>query len=524
MSAITITTLDFSYTSYFHPVFKNVTATIDTDWKLGLIGRNGRGKTTLLKLIHGSLVPDKGRIDKTVHTEIFPYDYHCAYKNTLDVIKENIGGFKTLEVQMTDLLSKTDEASALAYAHLHETYDALGGYQVETDILKEMALMGLEASLLDRDFETLSGGEQTKLLILALFLKPNHFILMDEPTNHLDIDGKKILATYLSKKKGFIVITHDRAFLDTTVDHIIAINKANIAIEKGTYSSWQRNKSMHEAFEQRTKANLEKKVDQLETTAEYKRKWSGTIEGSKNPYKTHNRGTGARSAKLMKGAKMLEKRIEKNLNAQRKLLMNYESVEAIEIDQMDSEVEKMLTLDGIRFGYGGKTLFRNFHMGINKGDAIWIRGQNGSGKTSLLKIITGEITSFEGTRIFSEGISITESRQLPIWQSGFLKDHLMMTDLNQDRFMDLVQRFDLSETLFERPIETFSSGEQKKVDLARALSMDNHLLVLDEPLNYMDIQFREQLEKAIKDYTPTIVFVEHDAWFGESVANKVIDL
>ncbi|MCD4713592.1 MAG: ATP-binding cassette domain-containing protein [Clostridiales bacterium] len=524
MSAITLSKLSFTYGTYYKPVFKDVTATIDTDWKLGLIGRNGRGKTTLLKLIHGSLSPDSGEITKSVKTEIFPYDYNCAYTNTLDILKENIGGFRSMESTMTTLLSSEDEKSMMEYARIQAEYEALGGYTVETDIHKEIAMLGLDASLLKRDFDTLSGGEQTKLLILALFLRPNHFILLDEPTNHLDIEGKRILAEYLAKKKGFIVITHDRKFLDTTVNHIIAINKSNITIEKGNYTSWHHNKTLYEAFELRTKTNLEKETEKLEDSSKDKRHWSGKIEGAKNPYKTHNRGTGARSARLMKSAKMLERRMEKHLEAKRRLLQNYETVQDFDIDQDDVDAQNLITLKNISFGYDKKMILSDINMKINKGDAIWLKGKNGSGKTTLIKIITGEIQNFKGERTVTDDLILAESKQLPIWQFGQIKEHLNESDIDADRFKELLKRFDLPDELYERPIESFSSGEQKKIDIARALSTKNHLLILDEPLNYMDIQFRGQLEKAMIDYKPTVVFVEHDEWFGEAVGSKVFEI
>ena len=251
MAQIIINNMSFYYKEYYEPIFENVNLNLDSNWKLGLIGRNGRGKTTLLRLIHGELLPDKGKVIKSMKTEFFPFPMVLNYKKTIDVIKENIGGLKTLEDNLEDL-------------ECLQKYIDLDGYQMESRILKELNLMNLSESLLDRDYNTLSGGEKTKINLLTLFLKSNVFILLDEPTNHLDIEGKRIIANYLKRKTGFIVVSHDRNFLDTVCDHILSINKKSINIEKGNYSTWLKNKELVEQYEFRTKEKLEKEILSLE--------------------------------------------------------------------------------------------------------------------------------------------------------------------------------------------------------------------------------------------------------------------
>lgn len=243
--------MSYSYKKYYEPIFNQVTVNIDTDWKLGLVGRNGRGKTTLLKLLHGQLQPDHGSIRKSVNTELFPYDNIYTYKSTMDTIKENIGGLRSMEDHLDNL-------------DILQKYIDMDGYVMESRIKKEMHRMNLPEELLDRNFEILSGGEKTKILMIALFLRTNTFILMDEPTNHLDMGGKKEIAKYLSKKKGFIVVSHDREFLNMIIDHVISINKADIQIEKGNYATWRKNMGMKEEFEFRTSDRLKQEITKLE--------------------------------------------------------------------------------------------------------------------------------------------------------------------------------------------------------------------------------------------------------------------
>ena len=234
MGKIIFEKVDFHYPEIYTPVFEKVSICIDTQWRLGLIGRNGRGKTTLLRLMGGELSPTAGRIKKDVAVEYFPYNYLGDAEETLDVIKECIGGLYSLEQHL-------DDADSL------EAYMELDGFGMEGKIRKEAGKIGLRDCVLERKFDTLSSGERTKALIIAMFLRQNTFVLLDEPTNHLDAYGKEELKNYLRRKRGFILVSHDRAFLDCVADHILSVNKADITVEKEiiphgkTIKGWSRN-------------------------------------------------------------------------------------------------------------------------------------------------------------------------------------------------------------------------------------------------------------------------------------------
>ena len=205
MSLISVNNLTFGYDGSLNNVFENVSFNIDTDWKLGLIGRNGKGKTTFLKLLLGEY-EYKGTISKNVEFDYFPFDVKDKEKMAIDIAHEIAPNIEDWE------------------------------------IIKELNLLNTDAEILYRNFNLLSGGEQIKILLISLFLKGNNFLLIDEPTNHLDCETRDNLVEYLKKKKGFILVSHDRNFLDKVVDHIISINNTNIDIQKGNFSSWQENK------------------------------------------------------------------------------------------------------------------------------------------------------------------------------------------------------------------------------------------------------------------------------------------
>lgn len=504
MSQIKINEMSFSYKTFYEPIFEKVTLNLDTDWRLGLIGRNGRGKTTFLKLLHSELLPDSGKINLETVTELFPYENKVRYPLTMDVIKENIGGLRTLEDNLEDM-------AAL------ERYLELDGFSMESLIKKEMYRMKLGEELLYRDFSLLSEGEKTKILLIALFLRKDTYLLLDEPTNHLDMRGKKDVADYLKRKKGFLVVSHDRGFLDEVTDHILSINKSDITLEQGNFTTWKQNKDLKDEFEARAGEKLSREVRQLERRAKESRVWAGTANTQKYPFASHARTNGAKA--YMGQAKRSEQQIQDKLEEKKSLLSNFESASRLEFEQLETEGAWLVKGKDVMFSYDGRELFHGLSFVIRKGDRIWVRGDNGAGKSTLLKLIAGKLSGRGIQR--AEELKITEALQEPLWKEGYLKE--LQEGINTESFDKLCSLFDLPQSLYDRPLETFSRGELKKIEIARALSAENHLILLDEPLNYMDIYFREQLEKAVLALKPTLVFVEHEEWFGERVATNVFD-
>ena len=530
MSKILIEEMSYYYADFYHPVFEKVNLTIDTDWRTGLVGRNGRGKTTLLKLLVGELEPTIGNIYIPRQMSYFPYSYDEKYIKTMDVVKETIGGLRTLELTMEDIINKNDVDRMDVYYEMLDQYQSLHGYEMESLILKEVERMQLDSSLLEQDFSILSGGEKTCMMILSLFLRQDGFVLLDEPTNHLDIQRKAVVSEYLKHKKGFIVVSHDTDFLNQVVDHIIAINKADISLEQGNYATWKHNMLRKEQYDLRTRDRLEQEIGQLERVSAKARNWSKVGNQQKYEFASHARTNGTRA--YMRQAKHAEQRIVDHIVEKKTLLRNLEEEKELDIVQASLE-ECLIEVTDLNFSYQSKKkqrkeLFSGFHFHMVSGEKIWLRGKNGAGKSTFLKLLTGELC---GSGIwYADHLSIEYSSQEPRWRNGDIRELFMEqsswedTRVRYERFLELCNCFDLPEDFYTRPLETLSSGELKKVDIARALSGENQLLLLDEPLNYMDVNFREQLVKALLKNEITVIFVEHDEAFGNMVATRIVDL
>lgn len=523
MPSIKLNTISFQYESSSEPVFENLSLSIDTQWKTGLIGRNGRGKSTLLQLFNGTFLPRRGNIESPCPTALFPFEIMDAHLPVFDVIKQSIAPFTQWEKEMETFLSRGDDQSMLQYGEIHDLYLKNNGYEIDPLIAKESQLIGLTAEMLARSFSTLSGGEQTRAMIAALFLKHNIFPLLDEPTNHLDMKGRELLGDYLSKKKGFVIVSHDRYFLDLCCDHIVALNKNDVRVVQGNYTTWNNQMSLEEETERARNENLAKEIASLETAAQQRRSWSFTRE--KEKHKAMDSGfVSRRAAKMMKRALALEQRIEKNIEEKKSLLRNRETVRLLKMDEAEHSPDMLISVENATIEINGKILVKNFSMNVRKGERVALLGNNGSGKTTLMRIIRGKMPLVSGNCYVPKFISIANGYQHSLWQTGMLKDHLTASGVDETRFRTIMGSFNIQGEIFDRPLETFSQGELKKVDLCRSFMKPHHLLVWDEPVNYIDIYSKEQIESVLLKDEPTMLFTEHDRAFVDKIATRVIDL
>lgn len=506
MAQIQIKDLTFYYEGSYDLIFDQASFTLDTDWKLGLIGRNGRGKTTLLRLLLGEY-EYTGTIASSVSFDYFPFQVEQKERNTIDIIEEIYPEYELWEV------------------------------------CKEIGELGVEADVLYRPFQTLSNGEQTKVLLSILFLKQHNFLLIDEPTNHLDQEGRECVANYLNRKKGFILVSHDRTFLDRCIDHVMSINKQGIQIVQGNFTTWYENKQRQDEYEFQENKKLKKEIRRLEEASKKTEKWSNEIEKTKKGHKNSgskvDRGyIGHKSAKMMKRSKVSEFRMEQEIEKKKKLLKNVEDMDTLKIYPLKHYKNELIRMENATLSYGKKEVISNLSFQIRQGEVTAIEGKNGCGKSTLIegiRLLANKRETYNGKQVdelsidgqtleIASGLVLSYVPQDTSFLKGSLDQYIEACKGDPTVFKMLLRKLDFSREHFQKPMESYSAGQKKKVLLAKSLSEKAHLYIWDEPLNYIDIFSRIQIENLIKENHLTMLVVEHDKTFLDHLVTKQIQL
>ena len=486
MSMIRVEDLTFAYPSSYDTIFEHVSFQMDTDWKLGLIGRNGRGKTTFLNLLLGKY-EYRGKIQACVQFDYFPYPVGNKDRPTADVLSE--------------------------VCPLAE----------EWELLRELSYLEVREDVLCRPFLTLSNGEQTKVLLAALFLNDGHFLLIDEPTNHLDRKARETVSAYLKRKKGFILVSHDRCFLDGCVDHILSINRSNIEVQSGNFSTWFTNFQRQQEFELAQTVKLKKSIDTMQKAAQRTSVWSDRVEASKYGNGQVDRGyIGHKSAKMMKRSKSIEVRQQRAIEEKSRLLKNLETAEDLKLAPLPYFSDTLVAFSDVVPVFDGRDVCQPISFTVKQGERVALDGKNGAGKTSLLKLLSGRQIDHRGTVAIGSGMILSYVPQDTSMLSGSLSEFAQAHHIEESLLKAILRKMGFSRMQFEKNMEDFSAGQKKKVLLAKSLCEQAHLYVWDEPLNYIDIYSRMQIENLIREFSPTMIFVEHDLAFRNTIATKTV--
>ncbi len=461
MSLINVKNLTFSYDTGFTNVFESVSFQINTDWKLGFIGRNGRGKTTFLKLLTGKYEYG-GTISTNVNFLYFPFE----------VRNEN--------ADVTDILFEICPAAQ------------------EWEMMREL-------------------------------LSENGFPLIDEPTNHLDRKARQCVSKYLQSKKGLILVSHDRAFLDGCIDHVLSINKTDIEIQSGNFTTWLKNYEYKKTFELTQNEKLKKDIERLDEASKRSASWANKTEKSKygktsaglKPDKGY---VGHKAAKMMKSAKVTQERRNDAIKQKSQLLKNTETNEDLKIFPLTHRSETLISLSDVEIFYGERKICSPENFSLYRGDRIALDGKNGSGKSSLLKLINGENVLHSGTVNTASGLIISYLPQHVDGMRGSLSEYAKSAEIPESLFKAILHKTDFPKKDFDADISAYSAGQKRKVLLAESLCKKAHVYIWDEPLNYIDVFSRMQIENLIKEFKPTMIFVEHDEAFRNAIATKTVRL
>lgn len=511
MAQICVDDLTFYYEGSYDNIFENVSFSIDTDWKLGFLGRNGKGKTTFLRLLQGKL-EYRGSIQAGMAFDYFPYS-----------------------IGEEDFLRPASEF-----------LEKLKSECEEWRVLCEMDKLGIDAEKLYRPFGTLSFGEQTKVMLAVLFSSSHDFLLIDEPTNHLDQDSRETVKKYLAMKKGFILVSHDRDLLDGCIDHVLVLNRHSIEVEAGNFSSWWENKSRTDAFRKTENEKHKKEISKLQAASRRTSQWAQKSEGAKigyDPVKEHDRGNGtrpyigAKTKKLQKRVKQLEVRMQRELEEKEHLLWDIEDPADLKLVMKKHVKEVLVSCQeyGLRYEDGDSPLFEHLSFEVRQGERVFLNGKNGCGKSSLIRAVLKNVWEKEenpnGWKLREKGILRTASgltvsyvSQDTSFLKGSLKEFCEKRNLSEQLFYAILRKLDLERTQLKKAMEDFSEGQKKKVLLAASLMTPSHLYIWDEPLNYIDVFSRMQIEKLLLAYRPTMLVVEHDPKFREQIATKVVEM
>ena len=489
MSQINISNVTFAYEGSGDTIFEQVSLRIDSAWRLGLVGRNGKGKTTLLRLMMGDY-PYSGNISSDKAFAYFPLPINDETWMAMELIPEDVPLWK---------------------------------------VQRELSIMGTEEELLYRPFHTLSGGEKTRVMLAILFAKEDCFLLIDEPTDHLDAQARQQVGAYLKTKEGFVLVSHDRALLDTCTDHILAINRATIEIQKGNFSSWYENRRKQDAHEWNEHEKQIRTINELEKAARQTARWSDKIEKTKNGHKVSglkpDKGyIGHQADKMMKPSKAAACRQEKAIQKKKTLLKDVEKTFSLKLEPLVYHTKSLITMDDISIYYQEQPACSHVTAELRQGDRILLAGANGSGKSSILKLITGENLRFTGQLHISSKLVISYVPQETRSLKGTLKEYACKWNIDESRFKAVLNKMDFTKEQFSKPMEVFSQGQKKKVMLARSLCQSAHLYIWDEPFNYIDLFSRMQIEELILAAQPTMLLVEHDLTFIQKAVTGTIEL
>ena len=499
-------------------VLKDVNLTLQTGQRMGIVGVNGSGKSTLFRLISGEMQPDSGTVSLVRGTRVGVLTQHADIGSDLTVVEELSRVFEPVQEMErrlrrleAEIAEKHEDPEALEqlsrdYSRLMDRFESAGGYEWPSRIQGVLAGLGFSRARQEQPSRLLSGGEKTRLCLARILLMQPDLLMLDEPTNHLDLSSTQWLEDTLRKYKGTVmVISHDRYFLNAVCDCMAELSMTRLTQYTGNYDQ----------FSVQRQANLERQMKEFKLQqAEIARQ-----EAIIARYRMYNREKSIRAAESRE--KKLEKmeRIEKPVTEQ-KVRFSFETRRRTGDD--------VLIAKDLSKNFDGRTLFRNFDLHLRAGERVAIIGPNGVGKTTLLNIITGRLTSDSGEVIFGANVDMGYYDQQ---QADLHSDKDVLHELwddfprmNPSEVRSVLALFLLTGDDVFQPIATLSGGEKGRVALAKLMLKKDNFLILDEPTNHLDMDSREVLEGALDDFDGTLLTVSHDRYFINRVANRVIEM
>jgi len=501
-------------------VLNNITFEVNTEEKIGLIGGNGAGKTTIFKIISGIEEYDNGimaiRKGATVgyldQIPDYPDDYkvidvlNTAFKKIFEIKMD----MKKLEEKMNVAKEEELEKVIKKYGEVQSIFEHKGGYDIEEKVNRICVGLKLDEDFINQKFSTLSGGEKTTVVLGKILLQNPDILLLDEPSNHLDIESIEWLESFLSEYEGTVlIISHDRYFLDRVVKRIVEIESGETNEYLGNYSYYVDEKKRRLLEQYEAYKNQQKKIKDMENAIKRFRDW----------------GTRADNKSMFVKARNMEKRIERIEKVDRPVLEKRK----IQLDFTGSERsgKDVIRIEGLKKSFGEDIVLENLDLHVRFKERLGILGKNGSGKSTLIKIILKQY-DFDGGEVeIGSRVKIGYLQQNVTFVNedytviGTFVDAFPMTE---GKARGLLAKFLFRDEDVFKKVKNLSGGEKTRLKLCLLMYRDLNTLILDEPTNHLDIESREMLEEALCDFNGTIIFISHDRYFVNKIANRIIEV
>ena len=515
---VLLTLQDVSKSFGMNCILSGVNLTLKEGARMGLVGVNGSGKSTLMKLIAGGMQPDTGTVSLMKGAQVGLLTQQADIDSDLNVWDELARVFEPLQRMEErlremehEMAEKHADPEAMArlsedYARLTERFERKGGYEWPSRIQGTLVGLGFSKERQEMPARLLSGGEKTRLCLARILLTQPDLLLLDEPTNHLDLSATQWLEDTLRKYRGTVlVISHDRYFLNSVCDCMAELSMTHLTQYEGNY----------DAFSVKRRMNLERQLKEYQMQQKEIARQKAIIER----YRMYNREKSIKAAESRE--KQLEKmeRIERPVDEQR-IRFCFEA--------RRRTGEDVLMAKDLSKGFGGRRLFEHFDLHLRAGDRVAIIGPNGIGKTTLLRILVGELPPDTGTVLYGSNVDVGYYDQ----QQAGLHEHKSVMDevwddfprMQPDEVRSVLALFLFTGDDVFQPISTLSGGERGRVALTKLMLRRDNLLLLDEPTNHLDMDSREVLEGALDDFTGTLLTVSHDRYFINRVATRVVEM
>ena len=519
MNVLNVSNLAKSYPN--KEIFSGLSFNLEKGDKAGLVGLNGAGKSTLFNILTGRLRPDDGKI-------FIPQDVKVGYLEQIlsldsdmtiyDYCLSVFEGLIKLESEIRDLEKKMstetdpDKLSAIMdeYTRKSETYHNKNGYAIESELEGTLSAMGFAKSDFKKKILDLSGGQKARVELAGLLLEKPDLLLLDEPTNHLDIKAINFLETFIKNYKGTaIIISHDRYFLDATVNRMMVLENGRLSSYAGNYTTFmaQRKKDMEVRIhqyksQQKEIERQEEIIDRLKNLGGSKRKRGISQSRSRQ--------------KLLDKMERIDKPIELSDTMNLKFTPRIQS-------GMD-----VLKVEDLRMSFDGEEIFKNISFDIYRNERAAIIGDNGVGKTTLFKIVLGELFQDGGKAKMGESVNVgyfdQEQKSLNIENTIFNEIRETFPMLTNFEIRSYLAKFMFYDTDVFREISELSGGERARISLLKLMISDCNFILMDEPTNHLDIDSKEILEDAILDFEGTLLIISHDRYFLNKIASKILDM